>query len=273
MQQQTPASPLREACKAAQQSRDLNTYSGLLRYARNDEGGNALIFILIAIALLGLLTVTLSRSGDSTNDTGDFEQNQIAASEILAYAKSIENAVQSLLARGCSENEISFWHDSDGNGTEDGGDDYYNDKSPTDRFCHVFDVAGAGMTFTDLSKSIASGLDFSIAVSSQPRVLKGIGYDDRVDIYFSIKGPPSKINDFCEAINRMVNIPKTGTASAGVFDPETASIQSLQNEKFTGSYQSPIVTVFDVPAINGKSTFCVGHLINLTIFSHVLLAR
>jgi hypothetical protein len=103
------------------------------------EKGNALIFILIAIALLGLLTVTLSRSGDSTNDSGDYEQNQIAASEILSYAKSIENAVQMLLARGCSENDISFE-----NNVVAG---YTNPNAPTDNSCHVFDVAGAGMTY------------------------------------------------------------------------------------------------------------------------------
>ncbi len=153
MKQHAQISSLRGVRKAARQYRDLNSYSGLLRYARNDkEAGNALIFILIAIVLLGLLTVTLTRSGDSTNDTGDFEQNQIAASEILTYAKSIENAVQSLLARGCSENEISFWHDSDGNGTEDGSDDYYNDKSPTDRSCHVFDVSGVGLNYFQINE-------------------------------------------------------------------------------------------------------------------------
>lgn len=103
------------------------------------QNGNALIFILIAIALLGLLTVTLSRSGDSTNDTGDFEQNQIIASEILAYAKSIENAVQSLLARGCSENELSFENDVVAG--------YENPNSPADNSCHIFDTAGAGMTY------------------------------------------------------------------------------------------------------------------------------
>lgn len=101
------------------------------------QKGNALIFILIAIALLGLLTVTLSRSGDSTNETGSFEQNQIAASEILTYAKSIENAVQMLLARGCSENDISFENNIIAG--------YVN--PPDNPSCKVFDAAGAGMTW------------------------------------------------------------------------------------------------------------------------------
>ena len=75
------------------------------------QNGNALWFILLAIALLGLLTAVMTRSSGTDNDTGSYEKNQIAANEILQYAKSIENAVQNLLARGCSENDISFWHD------------------------------------------------------------------------------------------------------------------------------------------------------------------
>ena len=80
-------------------------------------------------------------------------------------SKIIENAVQGLLARGCSENDISFWTDTDNNGTEDGSDDYYNANSPTDHSCHVFDTAGAGMTITQpndswLDSSESGGFNF-----------------------------------------------------------------------------------------------------------------
>ncbi len=116
------------------------------------QNGNALFFILIAIALLGLLTMTMTKSSSTSNDTGSFEQNQIAASEILTYAKSIENAVQSLLARGCSENEISFENDV--------FTTYANSKlQPTgghtnpNSSCKIFDVEGAGLTPLYFSKN------------------------------------------------------------------------------------------------------------------------
>lgn len=102
------------------------------------QNGNALWFILIAIALLGLLTMSLSK-GSNNNDSGDFERNQIVANDILAYAKSMENAVQFLLSRGCSENDISFEN------TFVSG--YTNPNAPTDNSCHVFHVNGAGMTY------------------------------------------------------------------------------------------------------------------------------
>ncbi len=114
---------------------------------RNSQSGNVLFFILIAIALLGALTATLNRSSNNTNDTGSHEQRQIQANEILTYAKSIETAVQNLRARGCGENEIAFWHDSNGDGVEGNPDANRNSYAPTDHSCHIFEPEGAGMTF------------------------------------------------------------------------------------------------------------------------------
>lgn len=195
------------------------------RAPRNDkESGNALIFILIAIALLGLLTVTLSRSGDSTNDTGDFEQNQIAASEILSYAKSIENAVQMLLARGCSENDISFWHDSDGNGTEDGSDDYYNPNSPTDRSCHVFDVAGTGLTYRSPSPLFSGALQITDVETS------------RAELLFILEDQSSEV---CNQINNLSGAPvidevySTPTLFTGNFSNASAVGTSGETEGAT----------------------------------------
>lgn len=137
------------------------------------QSGNALWFILIAIGLLGLLTITFSRSSKN-NDSGDYEQTQIAASEILRYAKSLENAVQTLLAKGCSENEISFE-----NNVVAG---YTNSNSPAENSCHVFRSAGAGMTYQepkdqwlDSSQTASSGYG-EWFFSGQSRVIE-VGTD------------------------------------------------------------------------------------------------
>ena len=108
---------------------------------QSTQAGNALWFILIAIGLLGLLTAMLSRSSSTSNDTGSFEQTQIAANEILNYAKSIETAVTSLRSRGCSENEISFQNAVLGAGS------YVNPNAPADNSCHVFEPQGTGLVY------------------------------------------------------------------------------------------------------------------------------
>lgn len=104
------------------------------------QSGNALIFILIAIFLLGGLTVLLSRTGSQSEDTGSAEQASIIVSEILKEASALQTAVQMLLSRGCSENTISF--EATGTGQPTG---FNNPQAPTNKSCHIYDPAGAGL--------------------------------------------------------------------------------------------------------------------------------
>lgn len=70
--------------------------------------GNALWFILLGIFLLGILTVMLSRSGSSVDQSGDVEQLRLQATEILRRAKAVEQAVRTMQANGVSENDLDF---------------------------------------------------------------------------------------------------------------------------------------------------------------------
>jgi len=201
------------------------------------QSGNALWFILIAIGLLGLLTVSLTRGGSSSNDTGDYEQNQIIASEILTYAKSIENAVQSLLSRGCSENEISFE-----NGVVTG---YANPNAPTDKSCHVFNSAGAGMTYERDDVLISSELQITDVQTT------------RTDLLFLIEGMNDSI---CSQINR--------TSQAPVIDSSYSS-----PAKFIGAYLTG-TAIGDSGETNSIQTGCFLDTDNTqNIFYHVLHAR
>lgn len=74
------------------------------------QSGNALWFILVAIVLLGALTMFLTRSGNSVTQSGDIEQLRVTASQILRYAKGLETAIDQMKMRGVSESDISFEH-------------------------------------------------------------------------------------------------------------------------------------------------------------------
>jgi len=236
------------------------------------QNGNALFFILIAIALLGLLTVTMTRSGSSTNDTGDYEQSQIAASQLLSYAKSIENAVQTLLARGCSENEISFE-----NATVAG---YINPNSPADKSCHVFDVAGAGMTYEIpndrwLDRTKDSEDSYQVWVFSGQQKIGNIGIAERCGgfecadliIYISYLN-----NDMCAALNTAlkqdVSIEIADSEGISALDPEPA-------DYFKGTYDNSQGYVGNDNAdLLGKETACMYRSFRTNYaFYHVLHAR
>lgn len=109
------------------------------------EKGNVLWFILIAVTLLGLLTMVMSRGGSSTDQTGDFEQLRVQASDILRFAKSMETAVQEMELRGVSENDISFENSiSTTDYTNANCDDASDRNYPA---CKVFGFGGAGLSY------------------------------------------------------------------------------------------------------------------------------
>ena len=123
------------------------------------EKGNVLWFIMIAVVLLGLLTMVLSRGGSSTDQTGDFEQLRVQASDILRFAKSMETAVQEIELRGVSENDISFENSVSTTDYTNANCDDASDRSyPA---CQVFGSGGAGLTYKAPN---ASWLDSSNSV-------------------------------------------------------------------------------------------------------------
>lgn len=235
------------------------------------QNGNALWFILLAIALLGLLTAVMTRSSGTDNDTGSYEKNQIAANEILQYAKSIENAVQNLLARGCSENDISFWHDSDDNGTEDAGDDYYNANSPTDHSCHVFEPEGAGLTWLPaknglLDSTLSGHLHYGDWLITGNVHVNGFGTEAP-----SVSNCGASITrctelvislnfvkyGLCQSINNVTGL-KSSTGEP-IID-SGSSIGEASHTEFTGSFSAIHEMGTAIPAsdnYSGESTGCV----------------
>ncbi len=114
---------------------------------KRTTAGNALFFILIAIFLLGGLTVLLSREGGQSNDTGDTEKKSLKASEIISYMAQVQQGVQKLMSRGCSESNLNFTNTVYYQPWGDLAEPAYNyPKSPADGSCSLFDVRGAGLT-------------------------------------------------------------------------------------------------------------------------------
>ena len=221
------------------------------------QNGNALWFILIAVALIGILTAALTRGGSSTDDTGSYEKNQLAASEILRYASSIESAVQSLLARGCSENDISFWHDSDGNGTENGSDDYFNANSPTDHSCHVFEPEGAGLTWQLPPARINDGSDYFF---NSGACIRGVGpdvpfcngSDGNRNEELLIALPNISLNN-CIALNRLLGV----TNPSGVPPQDPNCSITTSTGLFQGTFNNSGCAINDTATSDGLHSGCM----------------
>ncbi|MCB1783915.1 MAG: hypothetical protein KDI13_07950 [Alphaproteobacteria bacterium] len=220
-----------------------------------NERGNALFFILIAVALLGLLTATLTRNSSTVDQAGDFEQTRISASKILNTAKSIENAVQELQSRGCSENDISFE-----NTTVSG---YTNAGSPSDGSCSVFETNGTGLTYQtpktgwlDTSKSAQSNYGEWVFTANNYVVGVGTGTDTSGDATPSNKDLivilPYISSTLCAAVNDLVGVTNPSGA------PPTNVTTSGLTPKYTGTFSAGdhIKDTSGTDALNGKESGC-----------------
>jgi hypothetical protein len=211
---------------------------------RNNQNGNILIFLLIAIVLLGGLTALLTRSGGSTNETGEYERQSISASDLLKYASGIEQAVQKLQQFGCSENQISF--------DQAVVTGYSHLNSPTDNSCHVFETAGGGQVYesanTGLLDSAASGeTHYGEWVFSGANEIQDIGTtaasNASAEMVIML---PFVDQDICTQINRTLDIGSTIPQDSGSMDIALQYAGAF-------SYQQTISNA----AINGKKSFCI----------------
>lgn len=221
------------------------------RTASLSSRGNALWFVLLGLFLLGALTVFLSRSGSSVDQSGDVEQLRIMSSEIFRTAKGIEEAVRQMQARGISENDLSF----------DGGPAGYTDCGRDD--CKIFKSAGGGQVYkaprsawldSDLSAEALYGTWFIPANVCVDGVPSGAGCDtdssgmseDLVLILPWIRA------DLCKQINRELGIDNP----SGSPPVETGDAWTAGNAKFAGTFADGAMIDDATSVLAGKRAGC-----------------
>ncbi len=224
-----------------------------------NEGGNVIWLILVAVALLGALTVQLSRTGSTTEKSGDREKKTIKTSQLLRYTASIDQAIKNLQFRDCSENDISFANSTDTN--------YANASSPADESCHVFATNGAGLLWRSFSGEILN-TGASMAIMNDIAVF-GQNYgtaDTRPELMLAI--PVSQA--VCLNINDHYDL-------SAVTADITADIDNWDGY-FTGSFPATAAwefgdTATEAPAMLGANSGCVIDDNGQHVFYHVLLTR
>lgn len=256
-----------------------------MRDQKRAQRGNALWFILIGVALLGALTIVLSRGGSTVDQSGDFERRSIEASRIMRTVKSFEVAVQQLLQLGCSENAISFWHDSNGDGVEDNNDAYFNANSPTNRSCHIFDVNGGGLTYTDPQESWIDDISPTPQYSGEwffngTTCVEGIGNGTSVNCGTNVRFPellvflPYIDRDLCVQLNRMNEVPTVGNTPPQDHNSAWAAAWA----RFIGNYNTNTRSLSSANGIDNQHSACfegggTGPAADTFHFYHVLIQR
>lgn len=236
----------------------------------NSQNGNALWFILLAVALFGVLAAVISRSNSSVEQTGSIEKASIKASSLLRYGRSVQqSAQQMILNQGISENDLDF----------ESIDADHDNTNCTSSDCNVFAQDGGGISYRTpgevMSLSNFTG-NWHISTSN---IVNGFGCSTTnnrcTELLLILKDIPQSI---CMQINRLQKI----TTSSG----DAPRIRTMTSgDEFDGTYTSSGINsdliggsdaTNEAPEVEGKSAACVyefGGSPESYVYYQVLLAR
>lgn len=245
---------------------------------KNKQAGNVFILIMLGVFLFGALMYSFTKSGQQGAGNLTNQQANIAAQEILNYARLVEGSVDRVRRNGCSETEISF-----DNAVVAG---YSNPNSPTDKSCHIFDDEGGKLSYAEIPEDRLD-LFFKATHSADVNRTWGEWIYSGANNYPGIGktcDPSSQCKELaanihfinkeiCFAINNLVNIDLV----SGDAPPEKTSSPpgGIAGHKFIGAYHTTSRGVDD--GVSGANTACLkvendsGD--DYYFFYHVLLAR
>ncbi len=251
---------------------------------KNDtsQSGNAVLYILIAVALFGALSYSFMRGSQSGQGNISRHQAHLAAIEMVEQANKIERAVQKLLRNGCSEGEMNFKHASfpnsfmldDANARPDGSCDiygaaggvppqlypkaagYYEDQPTGGHFRKLY--FPVEVYILDIGTNYAGG---------QPQAILNKSIDLTISVNFTNR-------QICEEINKITGF------SDGVPDMSAMYGNTFSTQGKYDLSESVIIRAYD-PIFKGKTAGCfyhpngaIGHMaFPRYIFYRVLIAR
>lgn len=201
--------------------------------SKNIEG-NALVIILVMIALIAALTAVTMRSSNRSSGNMDKENARIQAEKLMRQAKGLESGVvQILSANQCSENDINFVNTVTTR-------DYTNSNAPANKKCNLFSLEGAGLAYANpadsaLDITFSSDADYGQWVFTATHCVLSLGSDDNDtcdDKEVALMAiVPTVTLPVCLQINELNGIVNTGDVPPSEsFDSATAT--------FTGQFQA-----------------------------------
>jgi (2Fe-2S) ferredoxin len=194
------------------------------------SAGNAMIYVLIALALFGFLTITLSSQNDQADGQDiDDEQAALYANELISYVASAQQVVDMMLATGSEIDDLDFVNPTSGG----------FDTPPHHH--KVFHPAGGGLNYVEkFSADIQNDATSVWAVNNSINVewTPTASNDVIISSYFITK-------QICENINKKI------TGSTAI--PITAS---PHDEYFLSTGTTDFDTT-ECAICDGKPTLCV----------------
>lgn len=219
-----------------------------------NERGNVLIIILLAIALIGALTVALQGSGQNQNI--DRETLLLRVSEVQRYASELERGVNYIIQNGVSESDIRFAHPN-------AHADYGDLSADADKSDQLFDRVGGAAKHRAPPVNINDGSAWEFYGHT---ALAHVGSDE-AELTAVL---PNVTQGFCDALNKSVGYTEQPEDS-GVCIHGGAATRFSDSTQFDGSPNTTEETTFSLKPSRQGCVQCTND--GSLHFFHVLMAR
>ena len=218
---------------------------------RTNQCGIAIGPILYIVAILAVLVSAIAAGSGEFNGDISAVSAKAQASAILGYAHEVKLGVDRVIAKGCTDTQISF-----GNPFVSG---YTNPNAPADKSCHVFDVNGGGIVWKNPpigANKILDGGGFWIT-DYVPYIIGGyaaipnIGTNSNELVLYL----PISEQKLCAAINNILGISGINDTYAMYGSVYTVGYFTGSYTAFSYNHYAPSIMMACVHLINGELLF------------------
>lgn len=192
------------------------------------QQGNVMVYILIALALIGFLTLTLSRQNDQSDSQSiSDEQVTLYVQELINYVSTAQSSVDMMLAGSSDVSDLDIVLPTDAN---------FDTGSPIHK---IFHPLGGGLSYQEsFPSAIENGANAGWRITNDMNVFwtESNAHDVILTAYFINR-------QVCERINSLI----TGSTTIPATDQE-------HEEYFGGSVD---LDPTDCPDCEGYPSLCV----------------
>lgn len=186
-----------------------------------NEKGNVLFLILIAVALFAALSFAITSSTRTTSGDTSKDKDSLVASQILQHGAAIQNALMRMkLINGCNDSGFSFansvWKEFPSGGPYPNSQEVNFPNAPVNRSCHVFSSEGGSVAPQNFPDAAISNQTFGGSMSGTPLVTYGVVNDvgtaaPELLMYF-----PHIKRSVCEEVYKKLGLTLSGWGFGGI---------------------------------------------------------
>lgn len=222
---------------------------------QENEHGNVLLMVLLAIVLIGALTVAIQGTSQQSNHIDD-ETLLFRITETQRYTAELERGIAFIIQNGHSEADIRFAHPN-------AHTDYGDLSSDTDKSDQMFDREGGGARYNTAPDNINDGSAWEFYGHT---ALAHAGSDEAELIAVL----PNVTQAFCEKINEKIGYSTTMPQDDGTCLNSGASFRFDDTTQFSSSPNTTNEATFSFkPSLRGCAQCADGSY----HYFHVLLSR